>query len=214
MDSKWGWGTVIISIMAISFAILLFVFPWKFGEFNKNLQEVNYIISYTSLIFSAGALLVASLAFKASVTGPKLKLQIVPYDAKKTGPALRIDADGKIDLSRPYNEWSLNLINIGKVSAINPLVKIEFYNIFFGENDLEGWMPIEHAHAMGWYGFQWIPGQSHSSMIHVGFKTKLPTFFFHGQFVENPKAPKLKITIAADKMKTTSYTLPIKIVSL
>ena len=89
MDSKWGWGTVIISIMAISFAILLFVFPWKFGEFNKNLQEVNYIISYTSLIFSAGALLVASLAFKASVTGPKLKLEIVPYDSEKMGPVDR-----------------------------------------------------------------------------------------------------------------------------
>lgn len=202
-------GTLLISISLALISIIVFINPDFFKTYNENLNPVDNIISYLSLLFSLLALFIASFAFLITVKEPKLKLSILPWDAEEFGPALAIGENSKqVTITRPLSSWQLFLHNEGEVAARFPIVEIKFKNAYFGNNAFDGWRQVHHANAYGWYGYQWTPEDK--MIVHPHFPIELPTMYFSGYYIEEEE-PEIEITIVADgfKPKVTNHKIKL-----
>lgn len=203
---------LILASLAIIIVLLLFVFPYInwISIIDKNLQPIYNIMAFLSMLFSAMALLVAAIAYKQTSRKPKLELIILPWMAEKEGPALIKEKEtGCVTLTRPLSSWQLYLVNNGKVSATNPIVKIRFKEAYFSHDKFLGWKASEHANAMGYYGFEWTPDKEDSQVVHPGFPYHLPTMHFEEEPIEDKL--NIEVFIAADIIGTKNYEIPVKI---
>jgi len=171
-------------------------------------------------MFAAFALLVASLAYRTAILRPKLKLRIGTWLYEKEGLALSVNPKSKIVSDcTPLTSWHFHLVNNGHISAKYPMVQIIFKEAYFSEDAFSGWNAVYHAHALGWYGFQWSPGDS--VIVYQGLPVQLPTMYFSGKQIGDPTEPangrktedsmEVEITIVADGIEKRTYSLPVKI---
>ena len=170
------------------------------------------------MVFAALAFLVAYLAYRVAILRPKLKLRVGTWLYEKKGLALSIHPKSKIVSNcAPLTSWRFWLENHGHISARYPMVQIIFKGAFFSEDAFPGWNSVYHAHALGWYGFQWFPGSD--IIVYKGLPVPLPTMYLSGKQIGEPgligkntsaeDSLEVEITIVADGIKKQTYTLPV-----
>ncbi|GAG73856.1 unnamed protein product [marine sediment metagenome] len=198
-----------ISIVVIILGIIIVIFPTFFNKINQYLSNLSNFITYLGMLFAAFALLIAILAYKSASMRPNLKLDIFTHMSEANGPALLLNRKTKIVSDcRPLTEWYLILENTGEVSAKYPVVQIDFKGAYFTEEDFPGWKAIRHAHALGWFGFQWSPEEN--MIIHPNLPIQLPTMYFNNKYIDEIPL-EINITIVADGFKKKTYNIPVKI---
>lgn len=211
---------LVFSVVIIAFSIGILLFPCWFKPLNSYLANFLNVIFYFTMIFAALALLVASLAYKTAILRPKLRLRVSTWLHEKKGLALSINLKSKIVSNcTPLTSWHFWLENHGYISAKYPMVQLIFKGAFFSEEAFPGWISVYHAHALGWYGFQWSPGNS--VVVYQGLPVQLPTMYLSGKQIGEPGliekstqvevSLKVEISIVADGVKKQTYTLPVKI---
>jgi hypothetical protein len=209
---------LVISGIVLILSILIISFPYLIKPVNTYLGNFSNVISYFTLMFAAFALLVASLAYRTAILRPKLKLRIGTWLYEKEGLALSVNPKSKIVSDcAPLTSWHFHLVNNGHISAKYPMVQIIFESAFFPEDAFPGWNAVHHAHALGWYGFQWSPGNS--VLVYQGLPIKLPPMYFSGKQIGDPTESdnstetednmQVEITIVADGIEKQTYTLPV-----
>jgi hypothetical protein len=199
---------VFTGIMVI-FSVIVFVYPYKFKIFADNLEPATNIVDFMSMIFSLFALVIASLAFLSSILRPKLKLDIIPYDNDSNDLALAINKDTrKVTITRPLSEWVLLLDNLGNASARYAAVQINFFGAYFPSDAFPGWKATKHAHAFGWYGFQWSAGDS--EIIYPKVPINLPTMYFSNLYINENKLD-VEIILVADGFNKKTLKFPVKL---
>ncbi len=170
-------------------------------DVDTRMHLVADISAFGAMVFSAVALVVSAMAYKAAVKNPKLQLVFDPWLGEVDKLVLPIDEKpGFINITRPLTTWKVWLHNSGNASARYPLVEIKFKGMFFREDDLPGWKATHHSQPWGWYGFQWSPGET--LVVHPNFPVELPSLRFAGHAIapygESSKEVSVSITIAAD----------------
>lgn len=211
---------LVISIVTFAFCIAVISFPHLFKPLNTHLGNSLNVIFYFTMVFAALAFLVAYLAYRIAILRPKLKLRIGTWLYEKEGLALSINPKSKIVSDcAPLTSWRFWFENHGYISAKYPMVQIIFKDAFFSEDAFPGWNAVYHAHALGWYGFQWAPGDS--VIVYQGLPVQLPTMYFSGKQIGDPTEPEnsrkteddmeVEITIVADGIEKQTYTLPVKL---
>lgn len=211
---------LVISIVTFAFCITVISFPHLFKPLNTHLGNSLNVIFYFTMVFAALAFLVAYLAYRVAILRPKLRLKIGTWLYGKEGLALSINPKSKIVSDcAPLTSWRFWLENHGHVSAKYPMVQLIFKGAFFSEDAFPGWNSVYHAHALGWYGFQWSPGNS--VVVYQGLPVQLPTMYFSGNQIGEPGLMgrnihaqdnlEVEITTVADGIKKQTYTLPVKL---
>lgn len=203
---------ILVASIAIIICFLLMVFSSTkvVSDIDKKFFSIYNIMAFLSMLFSAIALLVAAIAYKKTLNKPNLKLVIVPWSSDEEGPALAVESNNQVTLTRPLSSWQFFLTNTGKISAKNPIVKIRFKGAYYGLDQFPGWKQAEHANALGWYAYQWSPNLNDSQAVHKDFAYELPTMYFSGTHVADDL--KIEVIMAADEMDTISYELLVRIV--
>lgn len=211
---------IVISLVILSLCATVIIFPYFFGPLDTRLAYSANVIFCFTMIFAALALLVASLAYKAAILRPKLKLRVGTWLYEKEGLALSIHPKSKIVSNcAPLTSWRFWLENHGHISARYPMVQIIFKGAFFSEDAFLGWNSVYHAHALGWYGFQWSPGSD--IIVYKGLPVHLPTMYLSGKQIGEPglinenteteDSLEVEITVVADGAEKQIFTLPVKI---
>lgn len=209
---------LVLSLGILLLCAAVIIFPYFFEQLDTRLACSANVIFYFTMIFAALALLVASLAHKAAILRPKLKLRVGTWLYEKEGLALSIHPKSKIVSDcAPLTSWRFWLENHGHISARYLMVQIIFKGAFFPEDAFPGWNSVFHAHALGWYGFQWSPGSG--IIVYEGLPVHLPTMYLSGKQIGEPglinenteteDSLEVEITVVADGIKKQTYTLPV-----
>ena len=203
----------LLIFVASAFIILcafVFLFPQTLTHIDAYLGKVYNVMAFLSMLFSAIAILIAGIAFKKTTSRPKLSLKVFPARAEKEGPALAIEQENIVTDTIPLSSWDIYLSNTGEVSAKNPIVKIRFRDMYFTDDAFPGWKAVEHAHAYGWFGFEWTPKNDQSQVVHVNFDYQLPTMDLSGTPVL--KELSIEVLLAADEVETIMQETPVRLV--
>lgn len=219
---KWFNG---INIMLYGFAslaiicVLVVLIPHAgpVQDADNRLKDVSDIFSFGSMLFSAIALIVAALAYKAAVQRPILRLVFDPWlgDGEKLVLPMN-ENPGRVNVTKPLTTWKVWLHNDGGATARYPVVEIRFEGAFFSEDEFQGWKATRHIQPWGWCGFQWTPGNE--LVVHPGFPIELPYLPFAGKVIGGYADESereyiiLHVTIAADGFYQgpTKYNVTLK----
>lgn len=197
------------SISFIIVCLILFFLPLHLEEINRNLGNVDNLISFLSTIFSAFALLIASAAFLISARKPQLFLKIMPYDMSGKDTRIKIPVNyhtKKVVTPRSRTEWQIFLTNKGDIGAKNVVVELLLEGVYLQKDAFSGWVATHHEHGEGWYGFRWYP--SDNEVIHKDFPKELPTLYFWKAHLNRDFS--VKFTVVADDFKS-ELSLPVGI---
>lgn len=192
LDLVIGFLTVIVAL-----SVILSLFPGiqTIIEVNERLAGITNLISYLSTVYTAAALVVALIAYRAAIKSPQLRVRMLPWMGQFNKLALVVTPSKRVDLTRPNTSWQLWIENSGNATAKFPIVQLEFENFYFGQEDFKGWEKVLHANALGWYGIRWSPGAD--VVVHPNFPLELPTLYFSGMYIGSTDMS-VTVTVAAD----------------
>lgn len=132
---------ILLAVLFLIICFILILFPSFFAPINLYLANYSHIIGFFGSIFTAFAVLVASLAYKNAILRPKLRLIV----RNEVDEALRlgINEEGLFS-SNPYNTWRFFLENYGEAVAKYPVVQILFNGAYLKKKTWpgDGYRPI------------------------------------------------------------------------